>query len=194
MTISYYADRGNLFHVQQQHPHWTHQQLADALGRSREWAKKWRKRLREELAAGKPLEEVLQGHSRARKQQPEATDARVEERILALRDEPPRSACAARQVRKPFCTRFSRDSELQAAGVPLPRSSRTIYRLLKKHGRIADRRPRRHKPQERHAPMMAWQADFKDVSSVPADPQGKQQHVVETLNTLDSGTSVLLSA
>ncbi len=42
--------------------------------------------------------------------------------------------------------------------------------------------------------MMAWQADFKDVSTVPADPQGKQQHVVETLNILDSGTSVLLDA
>ena len=89
MTTSYYADRVNLFHVQQLHPNWTHQQLADALGRSREWAKKWRKRLREEVAAGKPLQEVLQGHSRARKHPPQATDALVEERILAIRDEPP---------------------------------------------------------------------------------------------------------
>ena len=29
---------------------------------------------------------------------------------------------------------------------------------------------------------------------MPADPQGKEQHVVETLNLLDSGTSVLLDA
>ena len=42
--------------------------------------------------------------------------------------------------------------------------------------------------------MTAWQADFKDVSSVPADPQGKHQHVVETLNLVDSGTSILLDA
>jgi transposase InsO family protein len=47
---------------------------------------------------------------------------------------------------------------------------------------------------ERAAPMTNWQLDFKDVSSVPADPEGKQQHVVETLNVLDAGTSVLLDA
>src|SRR5712691_10730844 len=34
----------------------------------------------------------------------------------------------------------------------------------------------------------------KDVSSVPADPFGKRQHVVETLNIIDTGTSVLLDA
>jgi hypothetical protein len=32
------------------------------------------------------------------------------------------------------------------------------------------------------------------VSSVPADPEGKRQHVVETLNIIDTGTSVLLDA
>ena len=30
------------------------------------------------------------------------------------------------------------------------------------------------------------------MSSVPADPQGKHQHVVETLNLVESGTSILL--
>jgi len=32
------------------------------------------------------------------------------------------------------------------------------------------------------------------VSSVPADSDGKQQHVVETLNIIDVGTSILLDA
>ena len=36
--------------------------------------------------------------------------------------------------------------------------------------------------------------DFKDASSVPATPGGKQQHVVEVLNFVDVGTSSLLSA
>lgn len=103
-------------------------------------------------------------------------------------------ACAARPDPKPFCTSLARDAELQAAGVPLPRSSRTIYRILKKHGRIPERGPRRHEPLERNAPMTAWQADFKDVSSVAAEPEGKRQHGVETLNLIESGTSVLLDA
>jgi len=193
MTTSYYADRVNLFHLQQMYPHWTHQQLADALSRSREWVKKWRQRLREEVAAGQPLQVVFQGHSRARKQPPQATEALVEERILAIRDEPPEGV---RRTPGPEAILYylPRDAELQAAQVPLPRSSSTIYRILKKHGRIQERRPPRHEPQERHAPMMAWQADFKDVSSVAASPDGKQQHVVETLDLVDSGTSVLLDA
>jgi hypothetical protein len=44
MAISYYADRANLYRLLQLHPDWTHQQFADALGRSRAWVKKWRKR------------------------------------------------------------------------------------------------------------------------------------------------------
>jgi transposase InsO family protein len=50
---------------------------------------------------------------------------------------------------------------------------------------------------ERPAPMIAWQIDFKDVGSVGADATdltGKRQHVVETLNIIDVGTSVLLDA
>lgn len=39
-----------------------------------------------------------------------------------------------------------------------------------------------------------FQLDFKDVSSVSAEPEGKQQHVVETCNAVDMGTSLLVSA
>ena len=41
MTLSYDADRTNLSRLLPLHPHWTQQQLADALGRSRAWVKKW---------------------------------------------------------------------------------------------------------------------------------------------------------
>jgi len=34
----------------------------------------------------------------------------------------------------------------------------------------------------------------KDVSSVPGDPDGKRQHAVETLNIIDTGTSIQLDA
>ena len=42
--------------------------------------------------------------------------------------------------------------------------------------------------------MTVWQLDFKDASTVPADPDGKQQHVVEVLDTVDAGSSLLLNA
>src|SRR5205085_11665918 len=84
-----------------------------------------------------------------------------------------------------------RDAELAASGERLPRSSRTIYGYLLQAGRI-----RRHLPEptERPAPMSQWQLDFKDASTVPAQVDGKRRHVVEVLNTVDMGTSVLVQA
>jgi hypothetical protein len=76
----------------------------------------------------------------------------------------------------------------------VPTSTSTIWRILDAHGRIARKPTREHLPVERPEPMRSWQIDFKDVSSVPADPKGKQQHVVETLNVVDVGTSIVVEA
>lgn len=192
MTTSYYAERANLYRLQQVHPQWSHQQLAATLGRSREWVKKWRKRFREEVAASLPLEQVLQGHGRARLHRPPTTPAPVVERILSIRDAPPQGL---RRVPGPEAIAYylHREAEQEAEPLPVP-SCRTIYRILKAHQRIAQRQPRVTQPVERPAPLSSWQLDFKDVSTVPADPFGKQQHVVETLNVLDVGTSLLVEA
>lgn len=192
MALSYYADRANLYRLHQQHPHWTQQHLAQALERSLKWVKKWLKRLREEMAAGVPLEQVLQGHLRARKTPPPRTHPVVVEQILAMRDQPPEGL---RRVPGPEAIHsyLQRDPLLQFFQLPVP-SCKTIYRLLKSHQRIPEHGKPLHQSLERPAPMSAWQIDFKDVSSVPAAPDGKRHHVVETLNIIDMGTSVLLEA
>jgi transposase InsO family protein len=192
MTLSYYAARANLSHLLQGHPDWSHAQFAAALGSSKAWVKKWLKRLREEQAAGVPLEQVLQGHSRARKHAPLRTHPLVVEQILALRDRPPEGL---RRVPGQEAIRYylQHDPLLQFFQFPVP-SCKTIYRILKANDRIAERGKPVHQPLERPAPMTSWQIDFKDVASVPADPDGKRQHVVETLNIIDMGTSVLLDA
>jgi hypothetical protein len=82
---------------------------------------------------------------------------------------------------------------LQFFQLPVP-SCKTIYRVRKCHDRIVSPHKHVQQPMERPAPMTCWQIDFKDVSSIPADPEGKRQHVVETLNIIDTGTSVLLDA
>lgn len=192
MTISYYAARANLYHLWQQHPDWEHASLAAAVGCSKGWVNKWLKRFREEQAAGVPLADILPGHSRARKQPPIKTHALVVEQVLSIRDQPPEGL---RRVPGQEAIRYylERDPALQFFQIPLP-SCKTIYRILKAHDRIRQRTKRVHEPLERPAPMRSWQLDFKDVSSVPADPQGKRQHVVESLNIIDTGTSVLLDA
>jgi transposase InsO family protein len=192
MPIGYYAARANFYYLWQQHPDWSHADFAAATGCSKDWVKKWLKRLREELAAGIPLQQVLQGHSRARKTPPVSTDQLVVQTILSIRDQPPEGLrCVPGQEAIRYY--LERDAMLQFFHLPIP-SCKTIYRVLKTHDRIQEQRPRLPQPMERPAPMTCWQIDFKDVTSVPADPEGKQQHVVETLNIIDMGTSVLLEA
>ncbi len=190
MEAVYYAARAQLRLLLAVHPRWTHAELAAACGRSVGWVKKWKQRLR---AADPQDESVLHSRSRARLHPPAPLDERVVQRILDMRDQPPEGL---RRLPGPKAILYylPRDEELAAAGLRLPKSTRTIWRLLRQHGRILPRRPRLVAPQERPAPLLAWQLDFKDASTVPADPQGKRQHVVEVLDVVDTGTSVLLEA
>src|SRR6266550_2509796 len=192
MTLSFYAARANLSALLHRDPDWSHAQFAAALGYSKAWIKKWLKRLREEQAAGVPLEQTLQGHSCAREQLPTKTHPLVIAQILAIRDQPPEGL---RRVPGQEAIHYylERDPALQFFQLPLP-SCKTIYRILTAHDRILSRGKQVHQPLPRPAPMTCWQLDFKDVSSVPADPLGKRHHVVETLNIIDTGTSVLLDA
>ncbi len=192
MILSYYAARANLSRLQQVHPNWSQAEFAVVLGYSKAWAKKWLKRLREERAAGVPLEHILQGHSRARKTPASQTHPLVIQQILTLRDQPPEGL---RRVpgKVPIHYYLERDPVLRFFQWPVP-SCKTIYRLLKATDRIASRSKPVHQPLERPAPLTCWQIDFKDIASVPADPLGKRQQVIETLNIIDMGTSVLLDA
>jgi hypothetical protein len=67
---------------------------------------------------------------------------------------------------------------------------------LRQHGYILPRVPRQHQPLEPRDPLEEVQVDFKDATTVPADPsgEGKRQHLVEVCNFVDAGTSILLSA
>jgi hypothetical protein len=155
------------------HPEWTQQQYATAVGMEVRWVKKWKPR----LAQAEPDDEqVLHSRSRARKHPPERISQVVAERILEMRDSPP-EGLRRKPGPKALLYYLPRDEQVQ--GERLPRSSRTIYGILKRAGRIAHRRPQWHEPVERPAPMSHWQLDFKDASTVPADADGKQQHVVE---------------
>ena len=193
MEAEWYADRAGLRAALRAHPGWPLTEVARRLGRALRWVKKWRQRLREAPADD---EGVLRSRSRARRRPPPRVDPRAVDRLLELRDDPPASL---RRVPGPRALLYflERDPELQAAGVRLPRSTATAWALLRRHGRIAERRPRPHEPLERPPPLTSWQLDFKDVSTVPDDrdgPTGKRQHAVEALNCVDCGTSLLVWA
>ncbi len=175
MEEQWYADRCRLRELQRAHPDWTKRQLAEALGRSLGWVKKWRRRLRD---AGPDEEATLRGQPRARKHPPPPLDPAVVERILAIRDAPPANL---QRVPGPKAILYylHQDATLAERGARLPRSTRTVWRILRRHGRIARRTPHRHEPVDRPPPLTCWQLAFKDVTTVPAEAEGKRQHVVE---------------
>ena len=188
MEEKFFAHRVHLRQLLRQHPHWTHQQFAQATGCSIAWVKKWKKRL-----AGVPPDDepVLHGLSRRPHKTPMPIDQQVVERILDIRDHPPQNLQRTPGP-KAIIYYLSIDEALAGSGLHLPTSTSTLWRILDRHDRILRSPPRRHEPLERFEPMACWALDFKDVSSVPADPEGKQQHVVETLNVVDEGTSIVL--
>jgi hypothetical protein len=168
------------------------QELARATGRSVSWVKKWRKRLRE----GDPLDqELFCSRSRAHHAPYFRWDPRVEACIVEMRLSPPEHLGRTPGPRA-LLYYLPRDPALQAAGVRLPRSSRTVWKLLRKTGCILPKPQRKRWPTEPREPLEEIQMDFKDVSSVSAEqsPQGKRQHVIEVCNFVDAGTSTALFA
>lgn len=190
MEEQYYLDRAKLRELMAQKPTLTQQQMADAIGRSLGWVKKWIKRLRKARADD---DSVLWSRSRARHTPPETINEVVVERILDIRDNPPGNL---QRVPGPKAIIYYllQDAALLESGLHIPTSTSTVWGILSQHGRIPRRPPIEHEPVDLPDPLSSWQIDFKDVSTVPTHPQGKQQHVVEVLDVVDVGTSILLEA
>jgi hypothetical protein len=190
MEEEWVVDRSKLREVWLEHPEWSRQKLADEVGRSKSWIKKWLRRIR-----SAPLEdrEILNGHTRARKRPPPRTATEVVNRILNIRDHRPQQLG---RVPGPLAILYylNRDQALINTGIKIPRSTRTIWNILNEHHRISQPRLALHEPEERPEPGVEWGLDFHDVSTVPSDPEGKQQHVVEILNLVDHGSSAVVTS
>src|SRR5215831_694946 len=137
------ADRAHLRHLLREHPDWPRQEYADQIGRSLGWVKKWIKRLR---GAPSTDEAVLWSRSSARQHLPPKTSALAIERILDIRDHPPENL---RRTPGPKAIQYylSRDQPLHSSGGLVPRSTRTIWKILTQHGRIT------HPPRRKRVPM-----------------------------------------
>lgn len=190
MEAQWVAKRALLRHLASLHPEWTRPQLAAAVNCSVSFVKKWLKRFRE--ADPNDLH-VLFSRSRARHTPPPPPDLRLVQRILEIRTSPPENLQRTPGPR-PILYYLKRDADLQAQGLVPPRSIRTIWKILRKLGFILDPPERTHKPSEPREPLQEVQTDFKDITTIPPDPEGKRQHVIETLNFVDAGTSIALWA
>jgi hypothetical protein len=136
---------------------------------------------------------ALHSRSRARHTPPAsiASQPAVVQRILEIRIAPPENL---QRVPGPEAILYylHRDPSLKQANLRLPRSQTPIWKILRQFGCIEQDRRRKPKPLELRQPGEEVQFDLKDASSVPADPVGKRQHVVEIANFVDAGTSIWL--
>ena len=108
---------------------------------------------------------LLCSHSRAHHTPYFRWDACVIKRIVEMRFSPPENL---KRVPGPRALLYylPRDPELQAVAVPLPRSSRTIWKILHATGCLVTRSKESPHPNELREPWEEIQMDFKDVGSV----------------------------
>jgi hypothetical protein len=187
MEEQWQADRARLRKLRQEHPTWSQRKLAEETKRSVTWVKKWRKRLDE---ADPGDQEVLKSRSRRPKEAGSPIEAPVVKRILAIRDNPPINRIPGPLAIKYFLHEQEKEDPLNCY---LPTSTSTIWRILDEHQRIYRPKPPEHEPLPLAEPMEIWQLDCKDVTTVRRPEEtDKQQHFVETLNIVDTGTSILV--
>jgi hypothetical protein len=135
MEEEWMRDRALLRDLLQKAPHASPRELAQVTGRSVSWVKKWRKRLTEGDFRDPHL---LCSRSRAHHAPYFPWDGEVTRRIVEMRLSPPENL---KRVPGPRALLYylPRDPELQAAQVTLPRSSRTIWKILRATGCLVTR-------------------------------------------------------
>lgn len=184
------ADRASLRRLLHDSPALSLSQLAFQCNRSIAWIRKWKRRL---LAAPPNDQAILYGKSCRPHHTRPPRPPLVEERILYYRNH--LSETYGRIAGpKPILYHLQKDPELAQAGIVPPRSPISVWKILVKLGCIARPGLPAHQPLERAEPFENFAMDFKDVTSVTIEPDGKQQHLVEVLNIIDEGTSYLWEA
>ena len=188
MEEQWVIDRARLRELMNEHPEYSHNELAKEVKRSKSWVKKWRKRLR---GAEPGDDQVLHRRKSCTRRRKRCRSPEVVERILSIRDEPPGNL---QRVPGPRTILYYLAKDTALEGKQIPHSTRTVWQVLRAHGRIAISTPRKRVPMERPAPMEEWQADFTDAITVEPAPESKKQHAAEVFNVIDAGTSVLIGS
>jgi hypothetical protein len=152
-------DRMRLHRQMGEHPSWNAAQLAEAIGRSARWGRKWVTRLKSETS---PSFKMYQSQSCAPKRRPRQTEEPVKEAICTLRER------LSAEYHRPAGARLiaqtlQKETALQESQAFIPTSNRTINKILRERGYIQDAPKREHLPLDLCAPMEEWEVDFCEI-------------------------------
>lgn len=181
MEVDWVCKRAHLRTLLHQHPGWSVQQLADAVGCSKSMVCKWKKRL---THANPRDASMLFSRSRAAHHHPPRVSKDVIETIIEMRLSPPEQLNRTPGP-KALLYYLPRDERLQRDGVRLPRSTRTIWQILDTIGLIERAAPVNHAPRPVQGLLEEVQMDFKEITTAVADPtspSNKQHHLLEVCN------------
>ena len=152
-------DRMRLYKLMVAHPGLSSARLAEAVGRSARWVRKWVARFK---ATEQPDMRLFASQSRAPKRRPRQVGEAVKDAICQLRQ------ALSEQYHRPAGALLIRvyllkDEVVKALGGFVPRSSRTITRILRERGYIRTPPKPTHMPLALCAPMDEWEMDFCEV-------------------------------
>lgn len=152
-------DRMSLHHLSVKQPDWKAPQLAESIGRSERWARKWLKRFKQ---VEKHHFGMYVSQSRAPKSRQHETTKEVKDVICELREslsEQYHRAAGASLIRH----YLQQDKRLKELDVFIPSSTRTISKILRERGYIQSPKKRERQPLVLCAPMEEWEMDFCEI-------------------------------
>jgi hypothetical protein len=176
------CDRAKLAQLLKTHPTWGVSKLAQECQHCPTWVRKWKRRF-----SSDPNPD-LYGQANSSKKPKPKTPPLLLERISSIRLQPPDNL-GRTPGPKTICHFLQSDPELKAAGITPPKSATTVWKHLTRLGFYQRPAVPEPKPLERAAPLESIAMDFKDSVATTVAPEGKKQHLVETLNFIDEGTS-----
>ena len=166
----------------------SHREVAEQLGYSVTWVRKWRRRLAQ---AAPEDEQVVHSQSHRPKTIARQVSAQVEERIIALRLT--LSEQYNRQVGARTIAAYLQRETAQLAGL-VPTSSATIWRILRRRQCILTPQPRLSQPVERGEPGLFWEIDFCTAAKLSPEAPDKRNNALEIFNVIDQGTSAAMAS
>jgi len=149
-------DRMYLHRLMAEHPDWSDSRLAEAIGRCKAWVQEWRLRVIDPQVTN--FSKYL-SHSRAPHTRHGEVEEYIEDLICDLREE-----LSEHYGRKAgpvtILQALEERTDLKDEGYHLPKSTRTIAKILKKRGYIPIKRKRFRIPVILPAPNEEWEIDF----------------------------------
>jgi len=151
--------RIGLYLEMEAHPDWSNRRLANELGKSERWVRKWRRRITD---AETPTMRTFLSQSRAPKSCTNPIAPIVKEVIGSLREE------LSEKFHRPagadtILYELLKREDLKDAGHFIPSSKTTITKILKELGYIQKPKPRFKMPVVLPAPNEEWEMDFGEI-------------------------------